>query len=316
MIMRKKFEKLLLKNTMAIALPAIVVLLVLLFMVNRYSIFARVESTVIGPGEDYEATIENLYDMGHTNVEFKMKDLYYTGFEYYIDGKVEGAYYYTMGDGKMYIFLLDTKEPESYIEEMNIKGKILKEDISSMHIINRFAQSSDIDNELLQAYCFDYIVSEPDYPHALVLLIKFFFALPIVLAVLVILYTIVLWFNPALHGQCKQLALYGQIPAIIEELNLQLKNNLLFKKHKIYITKDYLIVNYFIRTDVVKLDSIKYMSKNLVEKKEFGNRANQVYRLTMSDPEVLFYEVDFVSEELIDDVIGYIRGINNKEKSS
>ena len=53
-----------------------------------------------------------------------------------------------------------------------------------------------------------------------------------------------------------------------------------------------------------------------MEKKEFISQATEVYRLTMSDPDTIFYEVDFVSEELIDDVVGYIRGINNKEKSS
>lgn len=313
---KKKFEKLLLKNTLAIALPAMVVFLVLIILFARHPLFKQIKCVTILEEEDYNISIGKLYLNNTTNVELTVKDLYYTGFDYYVDGEIEGAYYYSTATEKLSIYLIKTSEPESYIEETVIKGKIIKDDISAEHIINRFAEDNGLDVELLDGYCFDYIISEPDYPHAYITMLYVFFLMPIVVCALILIYTIVIWYNPSIHSQCKQLANYGEIGAIIDELNVQLKNHLLFKKNKIYITKDYLIVNYFIRTDVVKLDYIKYLSKNLVEKKEFPRGTREVFRLTMSDPDSIFYEVDFVSEEFIDDVVSYIRGVNKQEKRS
>ncbi len=315
-MLNKRFEKLLLKNTLAIALPAVAVLLVLFLLLTRFSVFSRVKSVDVDEYENYEAGVEKLYENEATNVTATLKDLYYTGFDYYVDGKIKGAYYYSMDGDKFCLFLINTNKPEMFIESVHIKGKIIKDNIAANHIIDKLTEKNNLDRELLRRYCFDYIISEPDYPRSYILMLNVFFAVPIVLAILIILYTILIWFNPGLHSQCKQLEQYGEIEAIIEEIDNQLKNQLVFKKSHIYITRDYMIVNYFHRTDVIKLDYIKYLSKNLVEKKEFISRAERVYRLTMSDPETIFYEVDFVSEEFIDDVVGYIRGVNKKEKSS
>ncbi|MBE5944023.1 MAG: hypothetical protein E7258_03785 [Lachnospiraceae bacterium] len=313
---KKKFEKLLLKNTLAIALPAMVVFLVLTILFAKHPLFEQVKCVTIADTVNYDTDITKLYLDNTTNVEITVTDLYYSGFDYFVDGEIAGAYYYTTTTDKMSIFLIKTTKPEEYIDKAVIKGKIIRNDISAEHIINRFAEDNDMDVELLKGYCFDYIISEPDYPHAYIAMLYVFFLTPILVCVLIFVYTLVIWYNPSLHAQCKQLEKYGNIHAIIEELNLQLKNQLLFKKNNIYITRDYMVVNYFIRTDVIKLDFIKYLSKNIVEKKEFPHRISEVYRLTMSNPDVIFYEVDFVEEELIDDVVSYIRGVNKQEKKA
>lgn len=312
---KKKFERILLKNTMAIVVPAVAVLFVLSFLLTRFSVFAQIKNINLDAYSDFEVGVKGLYENNTTNVTATISDLYYTGFDYIVNGEVKGGYYYSLSKEKMCFYLLSTDSPEEYIERVSIKGKIIKDSVTLNHIIQRLSADNKIDNDYLKGYCFEYIISEPDYPESYIVMLKVFFVVPIILEVLIILYALLIWFEPKLHPQCKQLAQYGQIDAIIDELNSQLRNQLLFRKNKIYITRDYMIVNYIHRTDVIKLDYIKYLSKNLVEKKEFLSGTDEVYRLTMSDPDKIFYEVDFLSEELIDDVIGYIRGVNKKEKS-
>lgn len=311
---KKKFERLLLKNTMAIVVPAIAVLFVLSFLLTRFSVFTQIKNINLDAYSDFEVGVKGLYENNTTNVTATISDLYYTGFDYIVNGDVKGAYYYSLSKDKMCFYLISTDSPEEYIERISIKGKIIKDSVTLNHIIQRLSADNKIDNDYLKRYCFEYIISEPDYPESYIVMLKVFFVVPIILEVLIILYALLIWFEPKLHPQCKQLAQYGRIDVIIDELNSQLRNQLLFRRNKIYITRDYMIVNYIHRTDVIKLDFIKYLSKNLVEKKEFLSGTDEVYRLTMSDPDRIFYEVDFISEELIDDVIGYIRGVNKKEK--
>ena len=307
-MVKKKFETLLLRNTLAIALPAIAVFVVLIFMFMRYPVFDNIRCNDIGNIEDVNSRIALLYDDGTTNVKYIAKNLYYTGFDYYVDNKRVGAYYYSMENEQLIMFLVKTDNPAKTIDQITLKGKIIKDSISTNHIMNQFAAENGLNAELFEEYCSEYIISEPDYPHAYIALIYVLFALPIVICVLIIVYTLMVWAHPVIHSQVRQLEEYGEIQEIINEINVQLTDKLLFYKNNIYITEGYMIVNYLTKTDVIKLDYIKYLSKNMVEEKHFPFRRKVLFRLTMSNPEKMFYEVDFASEELIDDVVDYIRG--------
>lgn len=307
----KKFERLLLKNTLAITIPAIAVFLLLIFMFMRYPIFDQIRCNDIGSIDHVPEKLAELYQADTTNVKYTAKDLYYTGFDYYVNGEIEGAYYYTMNQGNMLMFLIRTDDPQIEIDSITVKGKIIRDVVSTEHILNRLSSKNGIDLKRLQDYCCEYMISEPDYPLAFISMVYVFFYSPVVICVLVFIYTLLVWINPLLHSQSRQLAAYGDPGAIIEELDIQLTKRLLFKKNNIYITADYMIVSYLTRTDVIRLDYIKYLSKNLVE--DGKHRNGPVYRLTMSNPDKMFYEVDFTSEELIDIVAAYIRGINDTD---
>lgn len=306
----KKFETILLKNTVAVTLPAIVVFLLLIYMFMRYSVFEQIKCVNIGNIENLPARLEELEAAGTTNVKYDAQNLYYTGFDYYINGKQEGAYYYSMDESRMVLFLLKTDEPKLHIDSVTIKGKIIRDAVSTEHIVNRLSESAGLTFEWLEEYCSSYVISEPDYPYAYNTMVYVLFCAPVVICILIFVYTLLVWINPLLHPQVRQLAVYGEPGAIIEELNLQLRKKLLFKKRNIYITEDYMIVSYMTKTDVIRLDNIKYLSKNLVENEGGLRRRENVYRLTMSNPDKMFYEVDFTSEALIDDVVRYIRGMN------
>ncbi len=313
---KKKFEKLLLKNTLAIALPAVAVFLILIFMFMHYPLFEQIKCHDINDSKDKEVRINQLYEESTTNISVKAENLYYTGFDYYVDNQIKGAYYYSMDESKMMLYLVKTEKPEAFIEKLQLKGKIIKDTVSREHIIYQLATENNLDVDMVEKYFGTYIISQPDYPYSLIGLVYIFFATPIIICVLIIAYALLVWVNPVIHSQSKQLSAYGEPMAIIDELNIQLKSHLVYCKKNIYITADYMIVNYLTRTDVIKLDYIKYLSKNLIRKNTLLEKNKEIYRLTMSNPEKMFYEVDFVNEEFIDDVVNYIRGVNQKEKKA
>lgn len=302
---RKKFERLLLKNTMAIALPAIAVLIVFLVMLMRYPILDNIRCQKIGNVENLNGRLIELYEADTANVEYTAENLRYTGFDYYVEDKLQGAYYYNISNGKMMFFLVKTNNPEPQIELKKLKGKIVKDSVSTEHILSQLANANGIDYDLLQGYCSEYVISEVDYPYSYIIMIYVMIAAPVILCALILCYTALSWTNPAIHSQAKQLAEYGEPAAIIEELDLQLRNHLLFRKNNIYVTKDYMVVSYLSKTDVIRLDYIQFLSKDQIESRLPWKRP--VYRLTMSNPERLYYEVDFTSEETVDNVVRYIR---------
>ena len=107
------------------------------------------------------------------------------------------------------------------------------------------------------------------------------------------------------YPQAKKLRAYGRRSAVIEQLNKELRDKLYFHYHGIYVTDNFLVATYWFHTDVIRLDDVRYLSKNRVEERS----GRELYRLTLSEPETdLFYEIDFREEELIDACVDAIRG--------
>lgn len=311
--MNKKFELILLKNTLAIAIPAISVFAVLIAILIRYPIFDKLDCRVIDSttleGDTIENRLNKLYDDETYNVKLEVKDLYYSGFDYFVDKEKKGSYFYSISDGKLRVFLLSETENTDKIDSKTIKGKILKDTVSINHILNQLSQSNGMANLAETGFYSEYIISEPDYPTAYIRLVYLFYATPMIICGLILIYTVFVWINPKMHSQSRQLSVYGKVSTIIKHINKQLKQDEVYKKGNIYITSNYMIVNYLARTDIIKLDMVKYISKNRVEKNNSFRKNKKVYRLTLSDPDVLFYEVDFGTEELCDEILEYINGV-------
>ena len=305
MMGRKPFQRLLMKNTLAIAIPAIAVFVILTFMFARYPLLDRIQCHSIATMTDADITLGLMYAEKTTNVEYSAENLHYTGFDYYVDGELSGAYYYTKVGGKYLMLLVKTDNPPMKIDEKLVKGRIKKDKLTADHIVTGFALESGMDPALVENMTSDYVISEPEYPYAYVIMIYVFFAMPAFVALIIVIYTLLVCIQPSMNTQARQLREYGDPAEVIAEINSEMRRKLLFRKNNIYVTENYLVVSYLSKTDAIKLDEVQYISKNEVERKK-AFRRSPVYRLTLSTPGRIFYEVDFSNESLIDDVIFHI----------
>lgn len=304
-VKKKKFEKLLFKNTLALALPAIVVLSILLFMFVRYPVLEQTKLITLDKDYLYEQ-ISNLYKNGETNVSISTGKLKYAGFDYYVNGKVKGAYYYQFNDDKVIFYIIKTSNPQMEIDTKQVKARIIKDSISTEYIVNQIQENGNFSGRLKDDFYSEYVISECDYPVTYITMLYVLFASPIVISVLIIIYTLLVWINPVLHGQAKQLSVYGDTGAIIEELNLQISNHLIYRLNNIYITEDYLIVSYLVKTDVIKLDRIKEIEKTEVEKHTLPWKKLRVYKLRFFTDIKTEYELELKNEETLNDIIDYV----------
>lgn len=301
-----RFRRLLFKNTLAYVLPTLVLICVLIVLVLKFPVTERIQNISIEKTDNLSEELDLLYKSNRTNIVYEVDNIYYTGIDYREDGEQRGAYYYNIDEGGVNFFLIKTHAPTQIIESKRIRAQLVKNEIMVDYIIDKFVENSDLSQQLLEGFTTSYILSEVDYPYAFITLIYIVIFLPIVAGVIVVVYTVLIALMPALHPQAKQLEEYGQVRNVIKELDYDMRYNLLYHKNNIYITDNYMIVNYLTKTDVIKLDLVKYMSKNSVEPEGGIYKGRQIYRLTFSNPEKLFYEVDFLREDLVDTVVEYI----------
>lgn len=302
---RKKFEKLMMKNTLAVVVPIMAVLIALIILSVRYSFFHQLRSYEIGNIERVDERLVQLYESKTTSVKYVAKNLYYTGYNYYVDGKVKGAYYYSIYDNYMLFFLVKTTDPVMFIEEKALKGRIIKDTVVTEHMMAGLTETSELDLSLFEGFVGPYVISEPDYPYVYASIVYIVVAAFVGICVLLMCYVSFLWTHPSRHPQARQLRAYGRRVTIIKELDEELSNHLLYKLHGVYVTEKYLVASYLFKTDVIRLDDVRYLSKNRVEK----SNGREIYRLTLAEPDTdLFYELDFKCEPEIDDVVEAIRG--------
>jgi len=123
-------------------LPIMVLLLVLIFVAVRYSLFHAVQCYELTKIEPIEDQIAQLYSDGTTSVRYNAENLYYTGYNYLVENKIKGAYYYCFEDDHMVFLLIKTKQPQNSIDKRTVKGRIVKDEVVTDHIIAGFGSET------------------------------------------------------------------------------------------------------------------------------------------------------------------------------
>lgn len=300
---QKSLRSLLFKNTIAILIPTILVLVVVLGVSRHYPIIYRMTNHKIEQLTD----LDKWYGKRAYNVTVNPLQLKYTGYNYYEDERLTGAYYYSFMENTCVFFLIKTKNPEPVIENVTVRGKMLKDSATAEAMKNGFSQELGLDYNDLNTFVNPILISEPDYPYLEIILMWIVLILPSVGACAIIVSSIVWTIRPERHPATRQLSEIGDRRLVYEEVQSQFKNRMLQHNYNYYVTEDYLIISHWMTTDFIRIDFIRYISKHVIQKMH-GKR--QVYRLTMSNPEKMFYERDFHSESCADEIMATLIRLN------
>lgn len=300
---QKSLRSLLLKNTIAILIPTILVLVVILGVSRHYPIIYRMTNHKIEQLTD----LDKWYGKRAYNVTVNPLQLKYTGYNYYEDERLTGAYYYSFMENTCVFFLIKTKNPEPVIENVTVRGKMLKDSATAEAMKNGFSQELGLDYNDFNTFVNPILISEPDYPYLEIILMWIVLILPSLGACAIIVSSIVWTIRPERHPATRQLSEIGDRRLVYEEVQSQFKNRMLQHNYNYYVTEDYLIISRWMTTDFIRIDFIRYISKHVIQKMH-GKR--QVYRLTMSNPEKMFYERDFHSESCADEIMATLIRLN------
>lgn len=300
---QKSLRSLLFKNTIIILIPTILVLVAVLGVSRHYPIIYRMTNHKIEQLTD----LDKWYGERAYNVTVNPLQLKYTGYNYYEDERLTGAYYYSFMENTCVFFLIKTKNPEPVIENVTVRGKMLKDSATAEAMKNGFSQELGLDYNDFNTFVNPILISEPDYPYLEIILMWIVLILPSVGACVIIVSSIVWMIHPERHPATRQLSEIGDRRLVYEEVQSQFKNRMLQHNYNYYVTEDYLIISRWMTTDFIRIDFIRYISKHVIQKMH-GKR--QVYRLTMSNPEKMFYERDFYSESCADEIMATLIRLN------
>ncbi|MGN0396352.1 MAG: hypothetical protein ACI4EF_13395 [Coprococcus sp.] len=297
MYKNKRFDLYLLKNTLMSILPALIVIIVMMILITHFNISERLSFEYLGS----PAALDSSYEKRTYNVCFHIDRADYMGYDYYLDDKLAGRYYYAFIDGRCMVFLIDSRD--DVILDYDVKGVVKADTALYQYLISQCALDMGIDTEQFQKVTYDYVISEVDYPKVFYEIIRLVIILILLISMIIVLEGIYHIIFPWKTRSVKSINGVANGKLVVKDLNNQLRDKLLLKQKDIIVTEKYLVAPSLFHTDVILIDHIEVLSKHMERKKHLLLKNRDIYKLIISDSEDMFYEQEFENEQLIDEVI-------------
>lgn len=294
--MQEQLNLLLFKNTIVMLIPAVIIFIVIFGITYHYPIIYQMTCHRIETVEE----MQNWYGQKCYNVQISMPQLKYTGYDYYEDGRQVASYYYAFIEDKCMFFLIKTKTPEAVLENERIQGKLLQDSAGLDAVKMEFSKELGLDYDAFNTLVNPIMISEVDYPYLETVLLWILIIIPYIITISIIIFSVVWTIHPYRHPSTRQLSEFGDRRLVYEEIRSQLNNRMIQHNYNYYLTDEYLVISNWGTTDFIRIDYIRYISRHVIFKL---NGRKQVYRLTMSNPEKMFYENDFDSEACADEIM-------------
>lgn len=291
----RKLFWLLFRNTVVFWFPALIILVLIVIFSWKYPIIYRNACHEVKSLSD----MQNWYDEQCYNVMYHAVNLKYTGYDYYENDKLTGAYYYLFENDQCLLILIRTKNPVPEIVDADIRGKLLKDSAHMEAVLDQFAMEVGIDQESFFEIVYPLMLSEIDYSWTQTILIWMVVIIPTVLIALVVFLGIEWVVRPYTHPNLKKLDEFGQRKEVYYEISAQLNQSNVVHKDFYYFTDDYLILDHFGDICFVRIDKVRYISKHASKDK----KRRQTYRLIMSDDEKTYYDRHLRSESVVDTIM-------------
>lgn len=297
----KKLDLLLLKNTMMSVLPFILVLAFILGGMAYFNVFKNLECETV----DSLQQLETAYKNDRYNIEITLDRLDNLGYDYYLDGKKSGSYYYTFMDDTCLILLIGSNEDVLY--NYTVRGRVKLDNTLYYYILEQCAKDMGMTREQLQSFTYDYVLSEIEYPELFNNIVKIALVFVILITLYIVLQGVIWTLMPWKHPQIRKLHGIMDTERTVSDVNRQIHDFLKLKEGNVIITKRYLIVSSLFKTDIMRLRDIGSCHKHIVKKRSFPwIQTKDRYKLILSNSVDMYYEYEFLDEELVDKMIPFL----------
>ncbi len=306
--MQHSFSKLLRKNLLYMALPVVLILSAFLLLMSQVS---RLEMFQTHSLDDI-SRLREYYTSGQTNVTITLEGLKSTGISVMENEDPVAEYFYLMVGGRMQLILLSEKTAKTLrtgeSEKITVSACIIRDEVTAGYVEGEYANSLGIPKKEMEGLCPEYILDETSFPLMRIRLLRIASWVVASVLGLIMLYVLAATAFPVLNHEARVLKQFGSVGRYIRKLDREMEKKLRFSQDNVTVTENYLIVSYITHIDVVRIDDIKYLSKHIEKRRKGLGRPMHVYRLTASNADDLYFEADFFDEEIINDVIYFMRG--------
>ena len=192
-----------------------------------------------------ENRFQDFYTPDNTYVKVRADSLYYTGYDYVVNGRKKGHYYYTLLDDNCQFYILpelDGQAPELVVKQQNLVGH-LKELSKKEYerLLSGMSTQLQWREDALKRLATPYIFSSVGHYQTAFLCAISFLSLCLVLSLFDVVSLIFYYGFPLYSPQLRQLWRLGRRDDTLETVEEELHKELLWGAGKIFLTTHYLV---------------------------------------------------------------------------
>jgi hypothetical protein len=292
----------LLKNTIMTLIPIIAILTLMVWGMHHFKLLNNLDFAKVNSLNE----LDEVYEAGTENVEMTFDKLSYLGYDYKLNGKTAGGYYYAFLDDMCVVVLIDSNETSLY--DYTVKGVVKNDNTLYSYVLTQCAEDMNLELEQLKAVTYDYVISEVDYPYAFYTIVKAAFYVAVIIMILSVAEALIYIVCPWLHPQIRRVKKIKNKRLLVRDINRSIHDTTIYHNKNVTVTRKYLIITSLVHTDIIILSDIEVISKHKERKRSLipGTR-KAVYKLIISNSEDMFYEHEFPEESTIDEMMRFLR---------
>lgn len=231
--------------------------------------------------------VEAVFEQERYFVDLSISTLYYSGYDYLVNGKVSGSYYYAIEDGICYYFLISR---EAYIKDsstlltlkdVRIQGKIESGENNLKELILNMAEDLSWTSAELRKVSSLFIINETEYLHSKTILMIGVNSAILIISCFLFFYELSFIVFPLLHPACIFLRRYGSSKQQVDELEDELNREIRLRCKDLIVTKKYLVEISGNHLKVLPLEQIlwAYKHSNFHQFRLFSNKLTYTLRV-------------------------------------
>lgn len=225
-------------------LPSIFILLiVILFSIISF------DDIFLPPSIKTTKNVDTLYKQDTKYIEYNIEKLYYTNYDYVVNNKILGYYYYAIVDSKCTFVLLSVKtieSPKEVLTDNKGKAKLTPPDSVHKQMLTLLSKDINWTIEGITSASSSVIVNELAYHEFGYFLLLITIMIILAISIYLIIIHIVFYLHPELYPHCNKLKKYGDIFVLLGKVEHELQNNVVIKSGNTYITENFFIdISYF-----------------------------------------------------------------------
>ena len=251
------FRRLLFRNLIAMLIPMLVIEVFVLFaamqvsLMDEYRYYERVDL----------GKLDLMYAAGQMNISFICPDnLNTAGFDYKIDDKTVGRYFYQFNGDSISLFIFDIETAERITKGesgFEVFAVIEMDEMTADYIEGEYQEGSGIDastNDPFEGFVNDMIINQTIFPSRRINLLRRVKMIDVVVIGITVLYAILATVFPVMN-LCFSTGDTGKSRRrLIKELDYEMSRALEKKIKSIYFTKNYIVAAYLSGIEVQKND--------------------------------------------------------------
>lgn len=256
------------------------------------------------------SSINTLYESDTRNVIFTADSLYYSGVDYHMSGRTVAKIFYTLENGKCYLFVICEDElPKDYntLNDFTVKAHLTHNDNMYETVIASLSDELKFSEALLQNIVSHTFINQYGYVHSFETFTIYALLIFTILVLIDIIFIVIVFFNPHISIPFFKLRKYGRTKSTYALAEKEFNESAAMFSENLFVSDTFFFgVTRAYNIVVIPLEHIVWIYKY----NEFTSRngkANIKCPLCIVTNRKIFTKIPHVPEEVSDDIISYLQ---------